>query len=95
MICCCLPFKAYAMIGYCTSGTKVSNGTKTLSIIEVLRIKAEGQVSTKNREMDLREREIALAECRMQLEERKYEDMQRLNVPQPQQFRQVGDWQIN
>ena len=83
------------MIAYCTSGTKVSNGTKTLSIIEVLRIKAEGQVATKNREMDLREREIALAEHRMQLEERKYEDMQRLNVPQPQQFRQVGDWQIN
>ena len=95
MICCYLAFKGYAMIAYCTSGTKVSNGMKTLSIIEVLRIKAEGQVTTKNREMDLREHEIALAERRMQLEERKYEDMQRLNVPQPQQFRQVGDWQIN
>ena len=43
-------------------GTKVSNGTKTLSIIEVLRIRAEGQVAAKNREMDLREREIELAE---------------------------------
>ena len=30
-------------------GTKVSNGTKTMSIIEVLRIKAEGQVAAKNR----------------------------------------------
>ena len=47
--------------------TKVSNGTKTMSIIEVLCIKAEGQVAAKYREMDLREREIALAECKMLL----------------------------
>lgn len=73
-------------------GTKVSNGTKTLSIIEVLRIRAEGQVAAKNREMDLREREIQLAERKMLLEERKYEDE---NRSQMQQFRQVGDWQIN
>ena len=76
-------------------GTKVSNGTKTMSIIEVLRFKAEGQVAAKNREMDLREREIALAERKMLLEERKYEDMNRAGVYQPQQFRQMGDWQIN
>ena len=74
-------------------GTKVSNGTKTMSIIEVLRIKAEGQVSAKNREMDLCEREIALAECKMLLEERKYEDS-RVGI-QAQQFQQVGNWNIN
>ena len=74
-------------------GTKVSNGTKTVSIIEVLRTKAEGQVSAKNREMDLREQEIALAERKMLLEERKYEDS-RVGV-QAQQFQQVGNWNIN
>ena len=74
-------------------GTKVSNGTKTMSIIDMLRIKAEGQVSAKNREMDLREREIALAERKMLLEERKYEDS-RVGV-QAQQFQQVGNWNIN
>ena len=30
-------------------GTKVSSGTKTMSIIEVLRIKAEGHVTAKKR----------------------------------------------
>ena len=45
-----------------------------MSIIEVLWLKAEGQVAAKNREMDLREREIALAEHKMLLEECKYED---------------------
>ena len=73
-------------------GTKVSNGTKTMSIIEVLCIKAEGQVAAKNREMDLCEREIALAERKMLLEECKYEDNR---VLQPQQFQQVGNWNIN
>ena len=70
----------------------MSNGTKTMSIIEVLCIKAEDQVAAKNREMDLHEREIALAECKMLLEERKYEDNR---VLQPQQFQQVGNWNIN
>ena len=73
-------------------GTKVSNGTKTMSIIEVLCIKAEGQVAAKNRQMDLYEREIALAECKMLLEECKYEDNR---VLQPQQFQQVSNWNIN
>ena len=43
----------------------MSNGTKMMSIIEVLHIKAEGWISAKNREMDLREQEIALAEHKM------------------------------
>ena len=64
-----------------------------MSIIEVLHIKAEGQVSAKNREMDLREQEIALAECKMLLEEQKYEDS-RVGI-QAQQFQQVGNWNIN
>ena len=72
--------------------TKVSNGTKTMSIIEVLCIKAEGQVAAKNREIDLCERKIAIAECKMLLEERKYEDNR---VLQPQQFQQVGNSNIN
>ena len=65
-----------------------------MSIIEVLRIKAEGQVTAKNREMDLREWEIALAEHKMLLEERKYEDS-RVGQVHPQQFQQVGNCNIN
>ena len=68
---------------------------KTMSIIEVLRLKAEGQVAAKNREMDLREREIALAEQKMLLKERKYEAMNRAAAYEPQQFRQTGNWQVN
>ena len=63
-----------------------------MSIIEVFHIKAEGQVASKNREMDLCEREIALVECKMLLEECKYEDNR---VLQPQQFQQVSNWNIN
>ena len=68
---------------------------KTMSIIEVLCLKAEGQVAAKNREVDLCEREIALAERKMLLEERKHEAMNRAAAYEPQQFRQIGNWQVN
>ena len=95
-----------------TTGQRVSTGSKTLSLIEILKMKSQGQVAAKDRELSIREREIALAEKRFDAEQ---EEKKRLiqaeakaianaqlqaqaQTPaqvQYQQFRQMGDWNVN
>ena len=57
-------------------------------MIEVMRMRTEGDLVKNKREQDLREREIALQERRMRLEELKFEASQR-----PQNQVQVGQFQ--
>ena len=51
------------------TGQRVSTGSKTLSLIEILKMKSQGQVAAKDRELSIREREIALAEKRFDAEQ--------------------------
>ena len=66
-----------------------------MSIIEVLRMKAEGQIEAKQREFDLRAREIAIQERKLALEERKYLDRSvPAPAPAPVQYDRLETWQL-
>ena len=55
---------------------RVSNGTKTMSIIDIMRLRTEGQIAAKTKELELREREIKLQEKKMEMEEKKAKDIE-------------------
>ena len=78
------------------TGQRVSNGTKTMSIIDVLKMKTEAQVACKEKELDLRAREIALQERKMALEERKYSVAANpCTIPAPVQYDRLEAWELN
>lgn len=52
-------------------GIKQSKNTARDSLIEILRAKAENEMTIKSRELDLEERKIALEERKLALQERK------------------------
>ena len=72
---------------------RVSTATKQLTMMDMLKMKFEGETAYKKREQDLEERRIALQERKMQLEENKLKletdrMQQRLLQPQPAQYGQ-------
>ena len=84
------------MFYVCISEKRVSTATKQLTMMEMLKLKFEGESSFKRREQDLEERRIALQERKMKLEEDRLKmenqrflqryQLQPLPVPQPQQY---------
>ena len=102
MICKSFPF---------TLEQRVSNGTKTMSIIDIMRLRTEGQIAAKNKELELREREIKLQEKKMEMEERKAKELenrekelarreQQMTVAMPMgqppvQYDRVEAWNLN
>ena len=47
-----------------------------MSIIDIMRLRTEGQIAAKTKELELREREIKLQEKKMEMEERKAKELE-------------------
>lgn len=55
----------------------MSKVKKEMSVIDILRIKAEGEIEAKKKELELEERKIQLWERELALREREFEMQQR------------------
>ena len=55
------------------SEKRVSNNVKSLSVINILRLKTESEVESRKHEMQLKERQVALEEHKLALQEKQFD----------------------
>ena len=58
---------------YIFSEKRVSSNVRSMSVIDILRLKTESDVDARKREMDLKERQMALEERKIALQEHQFE----------------------
>ena len=54
-------------------GKRVSNNAKSISVIEILKLRTENEIEIKAKELAIKEREMALKEREMALKEKQFE----------------------
>ena len=55
------------------SEKRVSNNVKSLSVIDILRLKTESEVESRKHEMQLKEWQVALEERKLALQEKQFD----------------------
>ena len=61
------------MLHACFLGRRVSNNQKTVSVLEILKYKAESDVEVENRKLSLEEKKLALEERKIALQESQFQ----------------------
>ena len=67
-----------------------------MSIIDILKIKAEGEIAAKNKELELEERRLALEERRFKIQqEERQEERERKAMLEFQNSKRLEAWELN